>query len=132
MKNLLVLMTFLLGGLTFAQQSVSFQATKYTTDINSDDYSETNEVYTFSFKDKMLCHNVYSGDEISDAQFYKIISVKDVELDAGDAWTIQAESGVSGTVYTYVLVSLDAGGYILVQGDYWYMGNVVNCKTFKQ
>jgi hypothetical protein len=80
----------------------------------------------------MLCHNVYAGDEISDAQFYKIISVKEVDLDAGDAWTIQAESGVSGSVYTYVLVSLDTGGYILVQGDYWYMGNVVNCKTFKQ
>ncbi len=133
MKNLILMLTFFVGSLSFAQQSVSFQATKYTTDIDSDDYSSTNELFTFSFKDKFLCHNVYSGDEISDSQFYKITSIQDVELDAGEAWRIEAESGVSGSTYVYVLVELEGdGGYILIQGDYWYMGNVVNCKTFKQ
>jgi hypothetical protein len=133
MKNLIIVLTFFMGGLSFAQQSVSFQATKYTTDIDSDEYTATNEVFTFSFKDKILCHNVFTGVEISDSQFYKLTSIKTVDLDAGDAWRIEAESGVSGSTYVYVLVELaDNGGYILIQGDYWYVGNVVNCKTFKQ
>ncbi|MFY7991302.1 MAG: hypothetical protein ACOVO3_11255 [Fluviicola sp.] len=132
MKNFLLILALITGSVSFAQPSLSFHAVKYTTDTESEEYSEINEVFTFSFEDKILCHNVYSGVELSDAQFYKITSVKEIDIDAGSAWQIEVESGVSGSVYIYVLVSLDAGGYVLVQGDYWYLGNAVDCKTFKQ
>ncbi len=91
-------------------KAVAVQATKEM--WVSDGEIKTNNIdqcYTFSFKDKLLCHIIYEDGSISDAQFYTLSTAIVSENGGETVYKVKATSGVSGNTYSYELKIDDSG-----------------------
>jgi hypothetical protein len=142
MKTILAILTFLLSTLSYSQYSelsgISLHATGYVTDIeaSSEDIIETHQVFNFSFKDKLMTHNILTieGYDIKpETQFYKIKKVSSIKEKGYIIYSVVVQSGLTKNEYLYNIIILNDGGYVSVNyQNYFYVGIPSFVKTIKK
>lgn len=104
MKKLLLCLTMLLSLTTYSQ--LTFRVTEWVSDDENPETFQTNEYFMLSISDGYLVHLVLADDgTYQDSQFYKVTSSSYNETSG--ITTFDAESGVSGNVYTYKMIVKD-------------------------
>jgi len=142
MKTILAILTFLLSTLSYSQYSelsgISLHATGYVTDIeaSSEDIILTHQVFNFSFKDKLMTHNILTieGYDINpETQFYKIKKVSSIKEKGYIIYSVVVQSGLTKNEYLYNIIILNDGGYVSVNyQNYFYVGIPSFVKTIKK
>lgn len=142
MKTILIIFTFLLSTLSYSQYSelsgISLHATGYVTDIeaSNEDIIETNQVFNFSFKDKLMTHNILTieGYDIKpETQFYKIKKVSLIKGNGYVIYSVIVQSGLTKNKYLYDIIVINDGGYVSVNyNDLFYVGIPSFVKTIKK
>ncbi len=96
------------------------------------------EVYSFSFNDKILCHSIYEQGQIKESQFYELSNVERMLDGKITVYKAKSRSGVSGNLYGYVIQIAEDGKLIKftrIQPDESktdFYGDVIPVRTFKQ
>jgi hypothetical protein len=150
-KLLFILFGFILSLNSFSQvdygdlKGFCLKANYKTDDIENveeeDIVQNTLQLFTFSFKDKIFIHHVLPWDNaetgesesLIDSQIYKITKYEVEDGDGYYVYKVTTESGVSGMTYYYEIGIFEESGILIVKyEDYYYIGNAVFTKTFKQ
>lgn len=97
---------------------------------------ELNEIYSISFADQIMVHNVLSEDIISDSQVYKVSNLQKKVAEDLLEFSFDATSGISGNVYKYN-VALGSGVATMDRtqpngSSESFLGSSIKLKTFKQ
>lgn len=112
-------------------QGVSLHATEYTLDLESSDKYKANQIFTFSFRDKILVHQLMDGDMT--VQVYSIINVNFERYDGFVLYRTTVKSGLSGKEYTYNVFVLNDDNSVIIEYDgVYYMGRSAFVRSFKQ
>jgi hypothetical protein len=112
-------------------QGVSLHATEYTLDLESSDKYDENQIFTFSFRDKILVHQLMNGDMT--VQVYAIINVEFTSYDGFVLYKTTVKSGLSGKEYTYNIFVLNDDNSVIIEYDgVYYMGRSAFVRSFKQ
>lgn len=122
-----------LKGVTIQASSVSY----YDSGLLKN--NTVNELYTFSFVDEILVHNVYNAGTISASQVYSLVSVEKYMDGLITTFKGISISGVSGKKYKYEIKISEEGKLIQMirtQPDgisnEIFKGGIIELKTFKQ
>lgn len=112
-------------------QGVSLHATELTYDLESDEKIKENQIFSFSFKDKIFVHHLMEGDMV--AQVYSIVNVDYTTYDGFVNYKTTVKSGISGSEYVYNVFVLDADNSVIVEYDgSYYFGTSCFIRSFKQ
>lgn len=112
-------------------QGVTLHATEFTYDLESNEKYKENQIFTFSFKDKMMIHHLMDGEMAS--QVYSIINVEFTRYDGFVNYKTTVKSGLSGSEYTYNIFILDDDNSVIIEFDgAFYSGNSAFVRSFKQ
>lgn len=137
MKFLLTLIIALFCNTAFAQftdlKGITFYSNKYETEEGKE--ATCNEYYSFSFTDKIMSHLVLTDKSLySDSQFYKIVKydAKYIQESEKTVFTIEAQSGVSGNSFNYVITIYNSGKGNVKRNSNIFLGNFYNLKTYIQ
>ncbi len=143
-KNLLTLLAIVafqniyaqytdLKGVTIQASSVSYYDSGQLKNITTD------ELYTFSFNDGIMVHNVYSSGTISASQVYSLISIEKYMDGLITTFKGISVSGISGKKYMYEIKISEEGKLlqmIRTQPDgitkEFFKGGILELKTYKQ
>jgi len=137
MKKLILTLAFTASFLASFSQDIlgfTFQATSVAySDSDFENIFRVEELFNASFKDEYLVHTVYSkfGD-VSESQFYKIISLKVDKIIDGYNITFYTKSGISGSVYKYTLHLTEEYEILNLNDEALFGGVLVSIKTYKQ
>lgn len=140
MKKLFLLLTLILSISAVAQykalKGLTYNA-NYIKYKENDAYVkvESNQIFNISFKDMILVHNDIDSKS---SQIYKIIKSSSSynEEKGRTSYTIDALSGTSGSIYSYVIDVWDDGTveifFVSDSNIYLLIGDVYNLTTYIQ
>ncbi len=112
-------------------QGVTLHATEFTYDLESNEKYKENQIFTFSFKDKVMVHHLMDGEMV--AQVYSIIKVDFTRYDGFVNYKTTVKSGLSGNEYTYNIFVLDEDNTVIIEYDgAFYSGKSAFVRSFKQ
>jgi hypothetical protein len=115
-----------LKGFTFIAKKILYSEEG---NVKSD---EVYQVFNFSFKDQLMVHNIL-GDS-KDSQIYKLKNIDKSYNSTTKKTTfkVDAESGVSGSIYKYEININDEGIAEMTLNGYLYTGDSYKLKTYSQ
>lgn len=112
-------------------QGVTLHATEFTYDLESDENYDENQIFTFSFKDKVMVHHLMDGEMV--AQVYSIINVEFTRYDGFVNYQTTVKSGLSGKEYVYNVFILDSDNSVYIEFDgIFFSGRAAFVRSFRQ